>query len=126
MTHKRLYTRPDGTTLTIKACSSCPLRDECEERGIPYRLRGRIPLINKACKLPHYERDKVRRKIVVHAVVAREKRGRYKGSGATKCSWCGQPYNAETQTLIIVGNKVLKSYGHEECMREDIRTEGHK
>ena len=43
--------------------------------------------------------------------------------GRVKCRWCGGYYKPEDAAALVVGGKIIKEYGHENCLKESIRTE---
>lgn len=42
----------------------------------------------------------------------------------TICRWCGIKYSPEREVKIMLGDVVIKTYGHLSCLEQDVRTDG--
>lgn len=40
------------------------------------------------------------------------------------CKWCGVHYRSANEVKIMMGDRVLKVYGHMGCLEQDVRTDG--
>jgi len=42
----------------------------------------------------------------------------------TICRWCGMRYSPDKEAKIMVGDVVIKTYGHLSCLEQDVRSDG--